>query len=458
HRVTYNKSRLLEGAPRLAFGAFQLYKLTLSYHLKNPSIGLGYTEIALPPDIAGYQRISQLSLLPAPNSLRVDEDGNYLARYNLGPFERKDVAWVGYLALYYPPRSFTSQKISAIEEGLIKSFTGEDSYWETADLAVKAQAARLVDPKKSASQNAEAIYKFVSQTLSYDYEKLASGELVRLGAKTALEEKTTAVCMEYTDLFIALARAGGLPAREVNGYAYTADDTNRPLSLKIREGDVLHAWPQVYLPGTGWVMIDPTWASTSGSDYFAAFDLSHLAFVVKGQDSQYPLPAGSYKTDGSQEDVAVEFSQDAAIVEEAPKLEISIEFSRFAVSPFGSSARVTVKNVGTSTSFSSHLRVKTSILSPSPTQIELGTLPPSSQVEKEITLTPAKAFTKGEETLEVTVKGKDFLGKDLQFAQTATRTVRPFYLPLSYQETFAVLGSLALIFFGRKFLLTRLVR
>ncbi len=458
HRIVFDKSRLLVGAPRLAFGTFQLYKLSLSYHLKNPGIGLGYTEIALPPDILGYQRISQLSLLPAPNSLRVDEDGNYLARYNLGPFERKDVVWEGYLALYYPPRSFTSQKISSIEESLIKSYTNADDYWETASVEVKAQAARLVDPKKSATQNAQAIYDFVSQTLSYDYEKLAAGELVRLGAQAALEQKATAVCMEYTDLFIALARAGGLPAREVNGYAYTADDTNRPLSLKIREGDVLHAWPQVYLPGTGWVMIDPTWASTSGSNYFSAFDLSHLTFVVKGLGSQYPLPAGSYKTEAGQKDVKVEFSQNTQVVEESPKLEVEIEFSRFAVSPFGSSAKVIVKNVGSATSFSSHLRVKTTILSPSPTQLEFGTLPPSSAVEKEIMLTPANALTRGEETLEVTVTGKDFAGEDLSFGQTATRTVRPFYLPLSYRETFAVLGAVALIFVGRKFLLTRLVR
>src|SRR3990172_10106801 len=226
-RVVFDKSHLLSGAPRLAFGTFHLYNLSLSYHLKNPGIGLGYTEIALPLDILGYQRISQLSLLPAPNSLRVDEDGNYLARYNLGPFERKDVVWEGYLALFYPRRSFTSQKISSIDENLIKSYTGADDYWETADVEVKAQAAQLVDPKKSAAQNAQAIHDFVSQTLSYDYEKLATGELVRLGARAALEQKTTAVCMEYTDLFIALARAGGLPAREVNGYAYTVDDTNR---------------------------------------------------------------------------------------------------------------------------------------------------------------------------------------------------------------------------------------
>ena len=114
--------------------------------------------------------------------------------------------------------------------------------------------------------------------------------------------------------------------------------------------------------------------------------------------------------------------------------------------------------MGTATSFASHLRVRTSLLSPSPTQVELGTLPPSSEVVKEVSLTPANAFTKGEEKLEITVTGEDFAGEELKFEQSASRAVRPIYLPLSYQETLAVLGSVALIFVGRRFLLTRLVR
>jgi len=49
--------------------------------------------------------------------------------------------------------------------------------------------------------------------------------------------------MEFTDLFIALSRAAGIPAREINGFAYTDDIRLRPLDLVT---DMLHAWPEYY--------------------------------------------------------------------------------------------------------------------------------------------------------------------------------------------------------------------
>ncbi|HEB13808.1 MAG TPA: transglutaminase domain-containing protein, partial [candidate division WWE3 bacterium] len=342
--ITFNKGGLLEGAPRLAFGKFQLYSLSLSYHLKNPSIGLGYTEIALPPDILGYQKIIQNSLLPSPDLIRVDDDGNYLARYNLGPLEKIDVIWKGLIALFYPERDFGNKTAKDIHTDLVQTYAQEQKYWETSAVEIKAQAAKLTNPKLSVAENLKNIYNFVTQNLSYSYQKLETGELVRLGALEALSQKESAVCMEYTDLFIALARSSGIPAREVNGYAYTSDDTDRPLSLRLEGGDVLHAWPQAYIPQTGWVMVDPTWGSTSGSSYFSTFDLSHLAFVIKGESSEYPLPAGSYKTDPNQKDVVVSLSENIDVLEEEPNLEVAIEFAPYVIAPFQTKAVIKVKN------------------------------------------------------------------------------------------------------------------
>ncbi|GAI19887.1 unnamed protein product, partial [marine sediment metagenome] len=64
-----------------------------------------------------------------------------------------------------------------------------------------------------------------------------------MGALKALNSKNPVVCMEFTDLFIALCRAAGIPVREVNGYAHTNNPKLRPLSLTL---DVLHAWPEYY--------------------------------------------------------------------------------------------------------------------------------------------------------------------------------------------------------------------
>jgi len=56
-------------------------------------------------------------------------------------------------------------------------------------------------------------------------------------------------CTEHTLLFVSLARAAGLPAREVGGVAYTSLDPSL---------FGWHAWAEVH-DGRQWVTIDPTW-------------------------------------------------------------------------------------------------------------------------------------------------------------------------------------------------------
>ena len=128
-----------------------------------------------------------------------------------------------------------------------------------------------------------------------------------MGAVAALQNPDQAICMEFTDLFIALSRAAGIPAREIDGYAYTENPQLQPLGLVA---DVLHAWPEYYDKDKGvWIPIDPTWASTSGGiDYFNKLDLRHFTFVIHGESSVTPYPPGSYKLGPNpQKDVYVSF-------------------------------------------------------------------------------------------------------------------------------------------------------
>jgi hypothetical protein len=114
--------------------------------------------------------------------------------------------------------------------------------------------------------------------------------------------------MEFTDLFIALARANGIPAREINGFAYTNNSKTIPLGIT---SDILHSWPEYYdFAKKVWVPVDPTWENTTeGVDYFSQTDLNHFAFVIHGENSQAPYPAGAYKDENSPErDVSVEYT------------------------------------------------------------------------------------------------------------------------------------------------------
>lgn len=63
------------------------------------------------------------------------------------------------------------------------------------------------------------------------------------------------VCQDFAHLMIAALRAHGLPARYVSGYIETRPPAGRE---KLRGADASHAWVSAWVPGAGWVDIDPT--------------------------------------------------------------------------------------------------------------------------------------------------------------------------------------------------------
>ncbi|MCF8235249.1 MAG: hypothetical protein K9G67_08745 [Bacteroidales bacterium] len=61
-------------------------------------------------------------------------------------------------------------------------------------------------------------------------------------------------CSEYSFVYISLCRAAGLPARYVGSVVVRGDYATMD--------DVYHRWVEVYLPGYGWIPVDP-----SGGDH-----------------------------------------------------------------------------------------------------------------------------------------------------------------------------------------------
>jgi hypothetical protein len=151
--------------------------------------------------------------------------------------------------------------------------------------------------------------------------------------------------MEFTDVFVTMARIAGIPAREVDGYAYTSDTANHPIYYPGLGSDILHAWAEIYLPGSGWVMVDPTWGSTTGGvDFFGRIDLNRIAFAVKGLSSTTPYAAGSYKTNDKQDgDVKVSFSDKPVNPQSGMQLKLS---DNQVIAGIGSTVALQVTNSG----------------------------------------------------------------------------------------------------------------
>jgi len=308
---TFGKEDLLKAGIIAAFGDFQVFSFDLNYHLENPYVDKkGKTSIALVPDTA-YQKVYYSKILPSPSSVVLDSDGNWMATYYLKPGEKKDIQVSGNAQIFATPQVlYTSPNPVTLPY-----YLSDTKYWPTDDLQIKSISQTL-------GKNPQSIYDYVVKTLNYDYSRVTSS-VERMGAKGALASPDKAICMEFTDLFVALARAAGIPAREANGFAYTENPQVQPLSLVA---DVLHAWPEYWDQSLDvWKPIDPTWGKTTGGiDYFNKFDMSHLTFAIHGKSDDSPPPAGSYKlAQSNQRDVSVQFGHLPNNRESVPQITIS---------------------------------------------------------------------------------------------------------------------------------------
>jgi transglutaminase-like putative cysteine protease len=63
------------------------------------------------------------------------------------------------------------------------------------------------------------------------------------------------VCQDFARFEIACLRSLGLPAHYISGYLETAPPPGKPRHVGA---DASHAWLAVFVPGTGWVDLDPT--------------------------------------------------------------------------------------------------------------------------------------------------------------------------------------------------------
>jgi transglutaminase-like putative cysteine protease len=140
-------------------------------------------------------------------------------------------------------------------------FLGAEPLLETRSREIQSLARRL--------RGRDTDPRVVAQRINlWVYDSLA--KKITIGVPSALATLRARVgdCNEHAQLYVALARAAGIPARIAAGLAY--------LDGKF----YYHAWPEVWLER--WVAVDPTFGQ------FPA-DASHLRFTVGGLGRQAEL-------------------------------------------------------------------------------------------------------------------------------------------------------------------------
>jgi transglutaminase-like putative cysteine protease len=77
-----------------------------------------------------------------------------------------------------------------------------------------------------------------------------------IGTQVAeLLEIRTGVCQDFTHVMVAGLRSLGLAGRYVSGYLATRPPPGKP---RVVGADASHAWAGCWIPGAGWLYLDPT--------------------------------------------------------------------------------------------------------------------------------------------------------------------------------------------------------
>lgn len=146
------------------------------------------------------------------------------------------------------------------QERLDKDLPPWESQWDPADYSlelagtafgpvtgqVKVLADEITAGKGTVRAKAKAIYDWICENMFRDPETKGCGS----GNVCSLLLTRGGKCADIHSVYVALARAAGIPAREVFGIRQG----------KKGETDVTtwqHCWAEFYLPGYGWVVVDP---------------------------------------------------------------------------------------------------------------------------------------------------------------------------------------------------------
>lgn len=412
----------------VVFGDMQRYSLDLTYNLTNPNVYKVYTDVAFPPDTL-YQHIIIDSIIPQPDSVFSDEDGNFMARYNLDSKQSKLIVFKGLAEVYTTPRSDYRPYIQKQFEQYQKVLFNSQPFW------------KLDNETPVKSNNIKDHYDYATQTLTYNFSRIIKGNS-RMGAAQALRFPDQAVCTEYSDLLIASARQRGLYVREVQGFAFANEQELRPVQ---QESDILHSWVEYYDPIKKiWIPIDPTWQDTSGIDYFSSFDFNHIVFALHGKKEDYPFPAGSYKSTPGGKNIKIEPTNDTR--DTIRKVTAALAPLPLPESDDLFSVLLTVQNMGNVTMWDFPLAIQSEnalLISP---VIQIEHLLPGEVKKLKVIFKPKYSWLYQNVVFTISFEGKAFLQQQVQ-VPTILTSVKKYYIP----GLFIGGGLLVLIFiFKRK--------
>jgi len=131
---------------------------------------------------------------------------------------------------------------------------------QSDDAEIRKLAGEIAGDEKDPVKITQRIVDWIGRNLQQQYGANAA-------TATAVLHQKAGDCTEHTLLFTALARAAGVPTRQLGGVLYV--ETPTPTFG-------WHAWAEIH-DGKGWIAVDPTW-------HQLRVEPTHVQFSLFGDD------------------------------------------------------------------------------------------------------------------------------------------------------------------------------
>lgn len=252
------------------------FALTQHYALKAPAGSEGAMQlwVPVPEDAAPFQQLRQLRWSGDAQDTYLSSDNAYGAKTLVARWDdcskpmRLQVdmliethdwepAKQGLLAAYRPPEQIRYPAEAA-------RYLGASRHIQTGGI-VKEYADRIVGKETHPLRQARLIYDWVSANMERDNSVIGCG--VGDVGKILTSGKLLGKCTDMSSVFVALARAAGIPAREMFGIRLGRPGVLEPYSKtafgsadaqgKANVTGGQHCRAQFYLADFGWVPCDP---------------------------------------------------------------------------------------------------------------------------------------------------------------------------------------------------------
>jgi transglutaminase-like putative cysteine protease len=130
----------------------------------------------------------------------------------------------------------------------IRKYTEASQWVPAADKDIKEIAYKATAGKKGILEKAQGVYDWVVENTYRDPSVKGCG--LGIPGRTVLQCKGGGKCADISSVYVAVARAAGVPARDVFGLRLS-----NPKDGDITSG--FHCWAEFFLPGSGWISVDP---------------------------------------------------------------------------------------------------------------------------------------------------------------------------------------------------------